>query len=445
MLKFILGFAVAGLAAQAMAEPVLTGAQAFGNWKDDHPGVERKFSSSDIPPPKQGTEKEKPDLYNGPHIVDRGNGMPVALPGFAVELFASGLHQPRIVRVAPNGDIFVAESGAGRVLVFPASEKGEHKPLVFADGLSKPFGLAFYPAGPNPQFLYVGEPSRILRFTYKNGQTAADHYPQTILNNLPSEHHWTRDVVPAPDGQNLFYSIGSGSNDGGGTMDDMSPDRLRAFIASHPLGQAWGEEEGRAEVREFDPDGKNVQTYATGLRNCVSLAIQPDTNKLWCVVNERDDLGDNTPPEYATSVKRGAFYGWPWYYIGDNQDPRWPNARPDLKGHVTIPDVLMQAHTAPLGIAFYAGSQFPAEYRGDAFVTMHGSWDRTVRGGYKVVRLCMHDGEPTGVVEDFLTGFVVNDTNVWGRPVDVAIAKDGSLLVSDDGSNSIWRVRWKGR
>ncbi len=299
-------------------------------------------------------------------------------------------------------------------------------------------------SGANPQFLYVGEPDKIIRFTYKNGQTAANYYPQTIIPNLPSAHHGSRDVVPSPDGKHLFYSIGSGSNVGGGTMD-RPPSDLHAFIASHPLGEAWGGEEGRAEVSEFDPDGKNVQVFATGLRNCVSMTIQPVTNKLWCVVNERDDLGDNTPPDYATSVRRGAFYGWPWYYIGDNQDPRWPNARPDLKGHVTIPDVLLQAHTAPLGIAFYAGSQFPAEYQGDAFVAMHGSWDRSVRGGYKIVRLRMQDGEPTGVVEDFLTGFVVNDKSVWGRPVSVAIAKDGALFASDDGSGSIWRVSWKGR
>ncbi|HSZ10801.1 MAG TPA: hypothetical protein VK759_01410, partial [Rhizomicrobium sp.] len=254
MSKIVLGFIVVGLTtAQAVADPVLTGAQAFGGWKDDRPGIARRFAPSDIPPPKQGTDKEKPDLYNGPNIDARENRMPVAPQGFAVEPFAYGLNHPRTIRIAPNGDIFVAETGAGRVLVFPAQAK-DRKPLVFADGLTQPFGLAFYPAGDNPQFLYVGEPDKIIRFTYKNGQTAADYYPQTIIPNLPSAHHGSRDVVPSPDGKHLFYSIGSGSNVGGGTMD-RAPSDLHAFIASHPLGEAWGGEEGRAEVSEFDPDG----------------------------------------------------------------------------------------------------------------------------------------------------------------------------------------------
>jgi hypothetical protein len=220
----------------------------------------------------------------------------------------------------------------------------------------------------------------------------------------------------------------------------MSPGQIRAFAASHALGEAWGNEEGRAQVREFSPDGAMVKPYVTGIRNCVAMATQPETDKIWCVVNERDALGNDTPPEYATALRQGAFYGWPWFYIGAHPDPRWANARSDLVPKVTEPDVLMQAHTAPLGITFYTGRQFPEEYQGDAFIAMHGSWDRTVRSGYKVVRLRMHNGTPTGVVEDFVTGFVVDDHNVWGRPTGVAVAKDGSLLVSEDGANTIWRV-----
>ena len=448
MTKFFIGLAMAGLVASpGLAQnSVLTGPAAFGSWTQDRPGVARRFAPSDIPEPKKGIDKERPDLSNHPRVVHSANAKPLAPQGFTVQLYASNLKQPRTIRVAPNGDVFVAESGAGRILVFPASadQTTQVKPVVFAEGLTKPFGIAFYPAGPDPHFVYVGEPSRIVRYVYKSGELKAGD-PQTIVDHLPSEHHWTRDVVVAPDGRYLFYSIGSGSNVGGGTMPAVSADQLRTFIASHPLGEAWGRETGRAQVRMFDPEGKAVETYATGLRNCVSMAIQPGSGNLWCVVNERDGLGDNTPPDYATSVRQGAFYGWPWYYIGDHQDPRWPNARPDLKDKVTVPDVLMQAHTAPLGIVFYTGTQFPAEYRGDAFVTMHGSWDRTARDGYKVVRLRMRANQPTGVVEDFLTGFVVDNTSVWGRPVGVAVAKDGALLVSEDGSNTIWRVTWKGQ
>ena len=190
----------------------------------------------------------------------------------------------------------------------------------------------------------------------------------------------------------------------------------------------------------FDPDGKNGRIVATGLRNCSGMAVQPATGTLWCVVNERDALGDNVPFEYATTVRQGAFYGWPWYYIGDNEDPRHKGERPDLAGKATIPDVLMQAHSAPLNIAFYTGKNFPAEYQGDAFVTLHGSWNRGNRTGYKVVRLLFKDGKPTGEYEDFMTGLVTSGGDVWGRPVGVAVAKDGALIVTEDGNGTIWRV-----
>ena len=191
----------------------------------------------------------------------------------------------------------------------------------------------------------------------------------------------------------------------------------------------------------YDPDGKNEKIVATGLRNCAGIAIQPATGLPWCVVNERDELGDNTPFEYATAVRDGAFYGWPWYYIGSNEDPRHKGTRPDLKGKVTVPDVLMQAHSAPLQIVFYEGNDFPASYKGSAFVALHGSWNRAERTGYKVVRLLFDSaGKPTGEYEDFMTGFVISDKHVWSRPVGVAVAQDGSLLVTEDGNGTIWRV-----
>jgi glucose/arabinose dehydrogenase len=203
-------------------------------------------------------------------------------------------------------------------------------------------------------------------------------------------------------------------------------------------------EQDRADVLAFDPDGSHRRVVATGIRNCSGLTVQPATGALWCAVNERDGLGDDLPPDYATRVVDGAFYGWPWYYIGAHEDPRHKGERPDLAGRVTTPDVLFQPHSAPLGITFYEGDAFPAEYKGDAFVAFHGSWNRAKRTGYKVVRLLMKDGKPTGVYEDFLVGFVANDESVWGRPVDVAVTKDGALLVTDDGGGAIWRVRWTG-
>ncbi len=223
-------------------------------------------------------------------------------------------------------------------------------------------------------------------------------------------------------------------------MPAMTETDIVEIEARHGRGATWGPEEGRAVVRRFDPDGRDVRTHATGLRNCSGLATQPETGALWCVVNERDGLGDDLPPDYATRVLPKSFYGWPWFYIGGNEDPRLAGRRPELKDDVTVPDVLLQAHSAPLGIAFYDGDSFPPEYRGDAFVTLRGSWNRSKRTGYKVIRLRMREGEPTGAYEDFLTGFVIDDTSVWGRPVGVAVAKDGALLVGEDGNGTIWRV-----
>jgi glucose/arabinose dehydrogenase len=217
---------------------------------------------------------------------------------------------------------------------------------------------------------------------------------------------------------------------------------LKKWARSHALGATWDTEERRADVLAFTPEGKNERIFATGLRNCSGMTVQPDSGALWCVVNERDELGDDTPFEYATVVREGAFYGWPWYFIGSNEDPRRKGERPDLATKVTLPDVLFQAHSAPLNIAFYDGDAFPPDYRGDAFVTLHGSWNRGTRTGYKVVRMIFDKAAPTGEYEDFMTGFVVSDKEVWGRPVGVAVAKDGSLLVSEDGSGTIWRVTY---
>jgi glucose/arabinose dehydrogenase len=421
-------------AAPALADQaVRTGAAAFGDWRTDAPGVRRLITPADLPAPFATLSSANMSQHAARTEAD----FPKAPPGFTVDLFATGLNTPRVIRIAPNGDIFLAETGAGRVRVFRAGEAGAGPAQgeIFAEGLQRPYGIAFYPSGPDPKFVYVATPDSVVRFPYRSGGMKAGG-PAEKIASLPSGGgHWTRDLAFSPDDKTLFVSVGSASNDAEG---------LRAK-AAHILGAAWGEETDRADVLAFDPDGKNKRVYATGIRNCSGLAVQPGPGALWCAVNERDGLGDDLPPDYITHVAQGAFYGWPWYYLGDHQDPRHKDERADLAGHITTPDVLVQAHSAPLAIAFYGAGQFPSEYKGDAFVTLHGSWNRAKRTGYKVVRLVMKDGKATGEYEDFLVGFVGDDKNVWGRPVGVAVAHDGSLLVSDDGSGSIWRVSYKGK
>jgi glucose/arabinose dehydrogenase len=218
------------------------------------------------------------------------------------------------------------------------------------------------------------------------------------------------------------------------------PGGTQTWSSTHPLGAVWGSESDRADVLSFAPDGKRLGTFATGIRNCVGLAVHPTTGDVYCSTNERDGLGDNLVPDYVTRVREGAFYGWPWFYIGSNEDPHHAGERPDLKEKVTIPDVLIQPHSASLGLTFYNASAFPSEYSGDGFAAEHGSWNRSRRTGYKVVRIRLKDGVPTGEYEDFVTGFVINDSDVWGRPVGVAVARDGALLVSEDGNGTIWRI-----
>jgi len=239
----------------------------------------------------------------------------------------------------------------------------------------------------------------------------------------------------------MFVSVGSASN-AGENLSRLDPAQLDQWKSSHPHGAAWGPEQDRADVLAFDPQGHDGKVFATGIRNCVGMAVHPMTGDVWCSTNERDGLGDDAPPDYVTRVREGAFYGWPWYYIGSNEDPRLKNLRPDLKDEVTVPDVLIQAHSASMQIAFNDGGQFPREYRGDGFVAERGSWNRSKRTGYKVIRIKLKNGTPTGEYEDFLTGFVVNDESVWGRPVGVAFMTDGSLLVSDDSNGTVWRISY---
>jgi glucose/arabinose dehydrogenase len=264
-----------------------------------------------------------------------------------------------------------------------------------------------------------------------------------VVSQLPVGGHATRDIVFSPDGATMYVSVGSRSNDAEG-MSRLSGANLQSFIADHPLGAAWGNETDRADVLAFDPQGKDKKIFATGIRNCVGMAVAPD-GTLWCSTNERDDLGNDLPPDYVTRVREGSFFGWPWYYIGGNEDPHHRGERPDLKDKVALPDVLIEAHSASLGMTVYDGSQFPADYRGNIFAAKHGSWNRSKRTGYKVIRVIMKNGVPTGEYEDFATGFVINDSAAWGRPVGVTVDRDGALLISEDGSGTIWRVAYAGR
>ena len=425
-------------AAEDGSGTLLKGKAAFGSWQQDKPGLRRLIKPQDLPPVGKSTP-------NFSEVAPMPPGAkPRVPPGFLVEMVASGYAGPRAIRVAPNGDLFFADSASNtiHVLRVPSGTASPTKNEVFASGLTQPFGIAFYPLGPNPEWVYVANSDRVVRFPYQNGDLVATAKPEQIVGHIPWVHHWTRDIAFTRDGKRLLLSVGSGSN----VALDMFPEPevkggLQAWIKSEPLGAAWDTEERRADVLSYDPDGKNEKIVATGLRNCAGVTIQPATGLPWCVVNERDELGDNTPFEYATAVKDSSFYGWPWYYIGSNEDPRHKGARSDLKGKVTVPDVLMQAHSAPLQIVFYEGNDFPASYKGSAFVALHGSWNRAERTGYKVVRLLFDNaGKPTGEYEDFMTGFVISDKQVWGRPVGVAVAKDGSLFVTEDGNGTIWRV-----
>ncbi len=422
---------------EGAAGKVLTGRHAFGDWQRSVPGTRRLIRPSDLPEPFATHSASNP-----PAVVTKpSDAAPRVPPGFRVTELAHGLDRPRVIRVAPDGDVFVADSGAGEIHVFRLDDHGRvARHTVFARGLDRPYGIAFYPPGPRPEYVYVGNTASVVRFPYKDGAMAAGGKAQTVVPELPTGGHWTRDLAFSPDGKTLYVAVGSASNVAAFTMDKTPP---KGFVDDHPLGAAWGGERDRADVLAFTPEGKDRRIVATGMRNCSGLAVQPGTGALWCVVNERDGLGDNLPPDYAARVRAGAFYGWPWYYIGDHRDPRHADARPDLAGKVTVPDVLFQAHSAPLGIAFYDGDGFPAAYRGDAFVAMHGSWNRGRRTGYKVVRLIFDHGRATGVYEDFVTGFVLSARRVWGRPVGVAVAKDGALLLSEDGNGTLWRISAK--
>jgi glucose/arabinose dehydrogenase len=397
----------------------------FTDFRYESPGTTRKITVGDLPAPF-ATESSS----NGAQVVARPeNAWPVAPAGFKVELYAAGLDNPRLLRTAPNGDVFLAEGQAGRIRVFRGmtSDGKPEQMQVFAEGLKRPYGIAFYPPGPEPQWIYIGNTNEVIRFPYHNGDMKASGPAQHIADLPAGGGHWTRSVEFSQDGKKMFVAVGSASN-----VDD--PD-------THPA------EKDRSDILVCDPANCTLSVYAYGIRNAGGgLAVNPQTGELWCSVNERDALGDNLVPDYITHVQEGGFYGWPWWYIGAHQDPRHQGKHPELKDKVIVPDVLLQPHNASLELTFYEANEFPAEYKGDIFASEHGSWNRAVRVGYEVIRVPLHQtGHATGEYEDFLTGFVLPDGQVWGRPVGITVAVDGSLLVSDDGSNSIWRVSYTGK
>jgi glucose/arabinose dehydrogenase/cytochrome c2 len=417
------------------------------DWRHDSPGTKHSINLDDLPAPYATSSSG-----NGPKVVDRPEGASLSvLPGFSVKPFLTGLSGPRLVRVAPNGDIFIAETHEGRVRVLRASD-GADAPSsneIFADGLTGPFGIAFYPNTGDPKWVYVAQMDSVVRYPYLSGDLKARGPAQTIIPVLAPTNgggHTTRDVAFSNNGRRMFISVGSGSN----VAEDISkktPEEARAWDAGHGRGAAWDSETNRANILVSDPEGTvPLHTFATGIRNGVGLAVNPDTGDLWVSTNERDALGDNLVPDYITRVKEGGFYGWPWYYMGNHEDPRHAGERPDLAGVALLPDVPVQSHSASLEMTFYTAKSgvaaFPAEYQGDAFAAFHGSWNRSARTGYKVVRVRVKDGVPTGEYDDFLTGFVVDNHGVWGRPVGVAVARDGALLVTDDGGGGVWRISY---
>jgi glucose/arabinose dehydrogenase len=461
--------------------PLLTGQAAFTDWNQQSPSIRHKITVADLPQPNP-----EESVDNGPTVVPKpADAWPLAPKGFKVTLYAGGdstpmqrsenrratnqaaegtFVMPRLIRTAPNGDIFLADSQAGIVFVLRGvTPEGKVRQVEkFATGLDHPFGIAFYPAD-NPRFIYVGNATTIARFQYHTGDLHASGAVETVVPDIPGYAqlrgggHWTRDVIFTKDGRHMLVSVGSGSN-----VDDAD---------THPG------EFHRADVLAYTPEGKFEEVYATGIRNCVGEAINPITGELWCSTNERDNLGNHLVPDYVTSVPEGSFFGWPWYYMGGHRDPRLPDPcadgtgpnpqltsslsaeqaksckRVDMSSKVRTPDVLVQPHMASLEMLFYPARGasncgdhlFPHEFAGGAFAAEHGSWNRANRAGYEVIYIPVHDGRASGEYDDFLTGFVTKDGGVWGRPVGVAVGNDGSLFVTDDGSRSVWRVTWVGR
>lgn len=425
--------------------------QTGADWKNDRPGRVHRIDLDALPAPY-----ETDSAMNFPRVIERPEGAELAVPeGFKVETFAEGLTAPRGMITAANGDIFVVETQAGRIKVMRPSADGSRAETitVFAQGMVQPLGMAFYPSDAAPEWLYVAEMNRVVRYPFHVGDTEASALPEVVVPQLSpvGGGHYTRDLAFSRDGKLMYVSVGSQSNvaDTEEIMPKKSAAEIAAWEAEKGLGAAWGQEENRASVMVFEVGNElaSGRLFANGIRNCVGLTVQPATGDVWCSTNERDQLGDDLVPDYSTRVPEGSFFGWPWYYMGDNEDPRHAGARPDLKGKIRRPDVPYTSHSAAVDLEFYpvqpeGSSAFPAEYAGQGFAVLHGSWNRAHRTGHKVVQVPIVNGEPTGEYIDFLTGFIAEDGNAWGRPVAINVAQDGSLLLSDDGANIVYRISY---
>ena len=346
------------------------------------------------------------------------NFQPQVPPGFKVSVFAKGFTEPRWLAVSPSGDVFVADSAAGSVVVLhdPEGKGSAESREIFADHLSLPFGIAFH-----DEYVYVANTNEVLRFRYdpKTSKRLGDGEHVLDLPGMGYHQHWTRSLAFSPDGRKLFISVGSRTN------------------------VSIEEDSRRAAILVSDADGRNMRVYASGLRNAVGIGFNPESGALWATVNERDDIGDDIPPDYFTHIVDGGFYGWPFAYVGGHVDDR-VSPRPDLVAKTITPDVLLGAHVAPLQFGFYEKHQFPSTYAHGAFIAEHGSWNRRVRAGYQVLFVPFRNGVPVGKPMSFFSGFVPNPKGkeVYGRMVGVAIAADGSVLISDDGAKIIWRVSY---
>jgi glucose/arabinose dehydrogenase len=368
--------------------------------------------------PKLAEPFATPSVRNSAGVIPKPDRAQLQAPsGFSVSVYAEDLQQPRMMLLAPNGDLFVAQSRPGSVTVL-RDTNSDGKPdsrSIYAQGLQGVFGMAFHDG-----YLYLGRTDSIVRYKYQTGDTQAKGMPEKLLD-LPTGGHSTRNLIFSRDGKKMYVAVGSQSN------------------------KSAGEDPRRAAINEYNPDGTGHRVFASGLRNPVGLAMQPGTDIFWTAVNERDTLGDDLVPDYTTSVKEGGFYGWPYSYIGSHPDPEHEGKMPDLVKRAIVPDVLIPAHSAALGIAFYTGTQFPQRYRNGLFVGLHGSWNRSKLAGYRVAFVPFQNGKP-GPLEDFVTGWIVDGGNpgtTWGRPVGVLVDRDGSLLVADDAGNKIWKVSYK--
>jgi glucose/arabinose dehydrogenase len=357
-----------------------------------------------------------PDVKNPPSVVPQPDGATLTVPkGFSAKVFAEGgFKRMRWVAVAPGGDVFATDSDVHTLTVLRDTngDGTADERHVFAEGLARPFGIAF-----GAGHVYVANAGSIVRWPYKNGQLKAEGAGEKILEMPAEPGHWTRNISFSPDGARLYVTLGSSSDAG-------APDADRALVFS------------------VKPDGSDRRVVATGLRNPIGLGFEPSTATLWTAVQERDKLGDDLVPDYITSLREGGFYGWPFAYAGPNEDPRHAGERPDLVKQTVVPDVLLEAHSAVMGLVFYQGKSFPSSYRGSAFATLRGSSNRSVRTGYKVIRIPFAKGKPSGGYEDFATGWMLGEDKkeVWGRPVGIAVAGDGALLVVDDANQRIWRI-----